>query len=50
LKPLEQVMFGMNLWEMPWEAAGYSPGVVQFDAAAALFDNSAPDVGPKNGG
>lgn len=34
------VMFGMNLWEMPWEAAGYSPGVVQFDAAAALFDNS----------
>lgn len=34
------VMFGMNSWEVPWEAGGYSPGIVQFDAAAALFGDS----------
>lgn len=42
------VMFGMEYWETPYVAGfpktpyatGYSPGMVQFDAAAALFGGS----------
>jgi len=34
------VMFGMNHWEVPYEGAGYSPGIVQFDAVGALFGDS----------
>ena len=40
-------MFGINSWEMPWIAANYSPGLIQFDAAAAIFGDSAPAVGPR---